>query len=821
MIKKLLFSCLFFISMAGFGQLSPSGVTRIQDSTTIFTDNLSNGWILMLLETDRSYKIINAIDGSDTTFAQLVKGVDYEDFVSDGGVTGDGTTGKVARFSGANSIEDGGITDNSNANALTIDVNEDVTVSNNLFASKIIGGTTTTSDLFLQTTSGVGTTGADMHFLVGNNGATEAMTILNSGNVGIGTTNPGAKLDIQNNAELLLNMARITTTTGAGYQRFVNSEGNYYFGMESSVGNRVTTGGLPYAFVMNSESAYPIQFGTNNNARVIIDSDGNVGIGTNFPQTRLHSVGNITVGDSTSADNDYNIYFATDGSFNTKYFKWDDGASEFQLSDDLNLSSNNIDGNVATMDSVYANWFGGSNAKIGQSGKKLTIDMDSVVMSIEQPIANNSKALVTSNTIFDAIAAVSGMTYPDAGIAVSTGSAWGTSLTDNSTNWNTAYTDRLKWDGGSTGLVAATGRTSLGATTVGDTLFRLPNPSAITFLRINADNSATLLSASNFRTAIGAGTSSTVGTVTSVAALTLGTAGTDLSSTVADGTTTPVITLQVPTASAINRGALSPADWSTFNNKIGTEIDPVFAADSAAIVHWSDTTLKIATQFDISGFGTGTITGSGTTGIIPYFSASTTLADSPIKRLSATKIFIDKINVGDSTSISNTIQTSDWILTFNNSEASNWGVRISTDKDFNLDRQYTKTLYNNLNIDNITGDWTMETKVNAKSFNATQQTLSSSSNAISFNVNSGANGKVTSLDEATTFTFSNLSAGMTGTIVFIQDAGGTNTVTFAGYTIETATGNISPTVSTTGSATTVVSYYYDGAVLYLTSNTFE
>ena len=57
------------------------------------------------------------------------------------------------------------------------------------------------------------------------------------------------------------------------------------------------------------------------------------------------------------------------------------------------------------------------------------------------------------------------------------------------------------------------------------------------------------------------------GTVTSVAALTLGTTGTDLSSTVANGTTTPVITLQVPTASASNRGALSAADWTTFNNK--------------------------------------------------------------------------------------------------------------------------------------------------------------------------------------------------------------------------------------------------------------
>ena len=57
------------------------------------------------------------------------------------------------------------------------------------------------------------------------------------------------------------------------------------------------------------------------------------------------------------------------------------------------------------------------------------------------------------------------------------------------------------------------------------------------------------------------------GTVTSVAALTLGTSGTDLSSTVANSTTTPVITLNVPTASATNRGALSSADWTTFNNK--------------------------------------------------------------------------------------------------------------------------------------------------------------------------------------------------------------------------------------------------------------
>jgi len=74
------------------------------------------------------------------------------------------------------------------------------------------------------------------------------------------------------------------------------------------------------------------------------------------------------------------------------------------------------------------------------------------------------------------------------------------------------------------------------------------------------------------------------GTVTSVAALTLGTTGTDLSSTVANSTTTPVITLNVPTASATNRGALSSTDWSTFNNKQAVSAPVTKTADFSVAV---------------------------------------------------------------------------------------------------------------------------------------------------------------------------------------------------------------------------------------------
>jgi hypothetical protein len=52
------------------------------------------------------------------------------------------------------------------------------------------------------------------------------------------------------------------------------------------------------------------------------------------------------------------------------------------------------------------------------------------------------------------------------GILTTNGSGTWSVITDSSSNWNSAYTDRNKWDGGATGLDAATGRTSLGLGTM-------------------------------------------------------------------------------------------------------------------------------------------------------------------------------------------------------------------------------------------------------------------------------------------------------------------------------------------------------------------
>jgi hypothetical protein len=90
-------------------------------------------------------------------------------------------------------------------------------------------------------------------------------------------------------------------------------------------------------------------------------------------------------------------------------------------------------------------------------------------------------------------------------------------LNQNTTGTASNVTGTVAVLNGGTGSTTAGGaRTNLGATTVGSNFFTLTNPTAITFPRINADNTVSTLDAATFRTAIGAGTSSTTGTVTSV-----------------------------------------------------------------------------------------------------------------------------------------------------------------------------------------------------------------------------------------------------------------------------------------------------------------
>jgi hypothetical protein len=130
---------------------------------------------------------------------------------------------------------------------------------------------------------------------------------------------------------------------------------------------------------------------------------------------------------------------------------------------------------------------------------------------------------LTSLTLGTALPVASGGTGSNAASGARTNLGLGTISTQNANAVTisggsiTGITDLAVADGGTGASTAGDARTNLGATTLGGNLFVITNPSAITFPRFNADNTVSSLNAADFRTAIGAGTSSTTGTVTSVA----------------------------------------------------------------------------------------------------------------------------------------------------------------------------------------------------------------------------------------------------------------------------------------------------------------
>ena len=156
-------------------------------------------------------------------------------------------------------------------------------------------------------------------------------------------------------------------------------------------------------------------------------------------------------------------------------------------------------------------------------------------------------------------------------------------------------------NGGTGATTAPTARTNLGATTVGSNFFTLTNPSAITFVRINADNTVSTLDAATFRTAIGAGTGS--GTVTSV---------TGTSPVASSGGTTPAISLSSGYGDTQNPYASKTANF-VLAAPNGTAGVPTFRAIVAADIptlnqNTTGTAANVTGTVAIANGGTGETT---------------------------------------------------------------------------------------------------------------------------------------------------------------------------------------------------------------------
>jgi hypothetical protein len=194
------------------------------------------------------------------------------------------TASSLAQFAPTTSLElKTLLTDETGSGAAVFGTTPTFTTS--LITPLVQGGTSTTSPLTYKTTSGVGDTGADHIFQVGNNGGTEAMRILNNGNVGVGITSPSASLE----ANGIIKSDR----AGSPSQNLQLSGGDV--GGISLTATSGDSNGKPFLIdsvytgsLFDNSIHFRNGLSGSQSTKMIIDNSGNVGIGTTVPTASLH-----------------------------------------------------------------------------------------------------------------------------------------------------------------------------------------------------------------------------------------------------------------------------------------------------------------------------------------------------------------------------------------------------------------------------------------------------------------------------------------------------------------------------------------------------
>jgi hypothetical protein len=179
-----------------------------------------------------------------------------------------------------------------------------LTADESLAQFRMVGG----SDMRLNSTR----TGTGTYLpLTMYTGGSERLRIDTSGNVGIGTSSPAVKTEISGTAAASNLALRITNTATDGYSTLQMGDGN-----AGIYRNGSAQSGYAGASSLNliTVGAHNIGFSTGNTLRAVIDSSGNVGIGTSSPATKLQVSGTTRLDGNVESNAAQYIYSWAGGS---------------------------------------------------------------------------------------------------------------------------------------------------------------------------------------------------------------------------------------------------------------------------------------------------------------------------------------------------------------------------------------------------------------------------------------------------------------------------------------------------------------------------
>jgi len=266
----------------------------------------------------------------------------------DGNVFLDGTTTMVSPFTlGATSVTTTGTqlnylnaaTGTTGTNTTSLVFSTSPTFTTSLTSPIVYGSATANGTLILQGNSAVSgntLTNANLSFKVGDSGTITAMTILNNGNVGIGTTSPLAALDIRGisgtapaasiSAQTSF-ASMIVDNSGIGDLFTASKSGATKFTITNSGTTKMTDFQLTTSptlnYVLTSDANgvgtwqaasggglsggtanyIPLWTGSNSqSSSVLYQTGGNVGIGTTAPLEALSVAGNASISGTLAAN---------------------------------------------------------------------------------------------------------------------------------------------------------------------------------------------------------------------------------------------------------------------------------------------------------------------------------------------------------------------------------------------------------------------------------------------------------------------------------------------------------------------------------------